>query len=268
MTRRAERSLRAEWVDRVRLPSVAEPAAGRVEQDEEWCEIEERGAWRRLRFHSYAEIFARAGLYEHLFHGLLKCCSPARVAAMLEESLRESGVDARDHRILDVGAGNGMLGEELRARGFGEIFGVDLLPEAKAAQERDRPGIYANYVIGDLAKYDDEMRARVEAFSPTILACVAALGFGDIPPRAWFNAMSAIPVGGLLAFNIRADFLDARYAFGFSELVRRMTSANVIRLESLQRYKHRLSVAGEPLWYTAIIATKLGPIPPAMLVDG
>ena len=93
------------------------------------------------------------------------------------------------------------------------------------------------------------------------------MGFGDVPPRAYFNALSAIPVGGLLAFNIRTDFLDPRYSFGFSELVRRMMQGNVIRIESMQRYRHRLAVTGEPLWYTAVIATKLDHVSRDMLVD-
>jgi predicted TPR repeat methyltransferase len=247
----------------VRLPSTAKP----LEQDEEWCELEEQGEWHRLRFHSYAEIFSQPGLYEHLFYGLLKCCSPERVGSMLETCLQESGGSPGEHRVFDLGAGNGMLGEELKRRGFTSMLGVDLLPEAKAATERDRPRVYDDYVVADLVRFDAETRARIEAFKPTCLCCVAALGFGDIPPRAWFNAMSTIPAGGLLAFNIRADFLDARYAFGFSELVRRMTGENVIRIEAMQRYKHRLSVRGEPLWYTAIVATKLEDVPQSMLVD-
>ena len=253
----------AKWSSRVRLPA----SAAELEQDEEWCEIEQDGGWRRVRFHDYADIFQRKGLYEHLFYGLLKCCSPERVASMLESVAREAGVDPRKHRILDLGAGNGMLGESLMRRGFGSVMGVDVLADAKVATDRDRPGVYADYLVADLVSFDADARERITRFAPTCLSCVAALGFGDVPPRAYFNAMSAIPVGGLLAFNIRTDFLDPRYAFGFSELVRRMMQDNVIRIESMQRYRHRLSVTGEPLWYTAVIATKLDHVSRDMLVD-
>ncbi len=256
-------ALRPDWTGRVRLP----PGSSRLEQHEEWCEIEERGEWKRLRFHSYDEFFARAGLYEYVFYELLKCVSPKRVSTMLMQCLQESAGSPGTHRVLDLGAGNGMLGEELRGRGFGEILGVDLLPAAKAATERDRPRIYSDYLVGDLVAFEADARKRIETFAPTILCCVAALGFGDIPARAWFNAMSTIPNGGLLAFNIRADFLDTRYAFGFSELIRRMTGSNVIRIEAMQRYKHRVATNGEPLWYTAIIATKLEEVPATMLVE-
>jgi SAM-dependent methyltransferase len=254
--------LRTEWSDRVRLPAVT----ARLDQDEEWCEIKEGGEWRRLRFHDYAEIFQRPGLYEHLFYGMLHCCSPERVSAMLEAVVRERGDEPSGQRILDLGAGNGMLGDALKGRSFGKVLGIDLLPEAKAATERDRPQIYDGFMVADLVAFPDETRARIAEFAPTGLACVAALGFGDIPPRAYFNAVSMVPAGGLVTFNIRTDFLDARYAFGFSELVRRMTETNVLRIEWLQRYRHRLSVRGEPLWYTALVATKLEDVPEQMLV--
>jgi predicted TPR repeat methyltransferase len=248
---------------RVRLPT----GAAALEQDEEWCEIENNGTWQRIRFHDYAAIFGHKGLYEHLFYGLLQCCSPERVASMLETVVRESGSDPASHRILDLGAGNGMLGESLLRRGFGSVMGIDLLPEAKSATERDRPRQYGDYVVADLASFEPETRERIERFAPTCLASVAALGFGDVPPTAYFNALTVVPIGGLLAFNIRTDFLDARYAFGFSELVRRMMTGDVIRIESMQRYRHRISVSGQPLWYTAVVATKLADVPAEMLVE-
>ena len=52
--------------------------------------------------------------------------------------------------MLDLGAGNGMVGEALREHGFEEITGVDITPEAGEAAERDRPGVYADYHVCDL----------------------------------------------------------------------------------------------------------------------
>ena len=73
--------------------------------------------------------------------------------------------------------------------------------------------------------------------------------------------------GGLLAFNIKEDFLDARYTHGFSELFRRMMNGKLVRVEATRRYRHRLSAAGEPIFYTAMVATKLAEIPDALLVE-
>ena len=155
--------LRSQWTDRIRLPKVE---AG-VDQHEEWCEIHERGEWRRLRFHDYAEIYRRPGLYEHLFYGMLACRSPERVSALLTEVCEESGVAPPDLRVLDLGAGNGIVGQRLRERGVEHVLGIDILPEAAAAAERDRRGVYDDYVVADLLELRPEVEARLRAFRPT-----------------------------------------------------------------------------------------------------
>ncbi|MBI1949207.1 MAG: methyltransferase [Deltaproteobacteria bacterium] len=252
----------ATWEGRVHLPRVDEP----LDQDQEWCEVQEGQGRLRLRFHDYAELYRRTGLYEHLFYGLLGCCSPERVAGMLAE-LRSDGLCTGPLRVLDLGAGNGMLGEELRKLDAEAVLGVDIIEDARVAAGRDRPGVYDDYLVDDLTNPSAATLTRLTDFRPTCLSCVAALGFGDVPPLAYFSALAHIPVGGILAFNIKSDFLDHRYTFGFSELIRRMIGEQYIRFEATRRYQHRRNVRGEPLYYTAIIATKLAEVPESLLVD-
>ncbi len=253
--------LQDQWAERCRLPRLDAD----LPQDAEWCEILEDGRWRRLRFHDYGDIYDRPGLYEHLFYGLLGCDSPRRVVDLLR-MVRHDGGMPRAFSALDLGAGNGLVGEELREAGAESIVGIDILPEAKRAAQRDRPGLYRNYLVADLTRPADDVIEELSRARPEVLTCVAALGFGDIPPLAYFNAVRFVPVGGLLAFNIKEEFLDERYTHGFSELVRRMVRDKVVRLEAQVRYRHRQSVHGEALYYTAVVATKLAEIPRAMLV--
>ncbi|HLS86199.1 MAG TPA: class I SAM-dependent methyltransferase [Burkholderiales bacterium] len=250
------------WHQRLRFPKLAEP----VSQDAECCEIREGEKWRRLRFHDYAELYERPGLYEYLFYDVLKCDSPRRVVNLLAE-VRAELCPEEPLRVVDFGAGNGMVGRELRRIGARRVVGMDILEEARAAACRDLPGVYDEYLVADMTDPPAEVAECMRALSPNVLTCVAALGFGDIPPRAWHRAASFIAPGGLLAFNIKEDFLDARYTHGFSELVRRMIGGKVARVEASRRYCHRLSVTGEPLYYTAMVVTKLAEIPESMLVD-
>ncbi len=263
VSRRREDFSMAEWKDRVRLP----PLDASVPQHEEWCEVREGDKWNRIRFHDYAAIYERPGLYEHLFYGLLKCNSPRRVVRLLSEVLAEPGGLSEPLRALDLGAGNGIVGEELRAVGATELIGIDILDEAAMAAGRDRPGLYTDYVVADLCHPSDEIKARLAEIRPNALVCVAALGFGDIPPLAYYHAASFVPKDGLLAFNIKEEFLDERFTHGFSELMRQMVREKVVRIEATRRYCHRLSAAGEPIFYTAMVATKLDEIPRSMLVD-
>lgn len=253
--------LKPRWKDRLRLP----PLEDDLPQDLEWCEVLERDRWKKLRFHDYDQIYGRPGLYEHLFYGLLECSSPRRVVSLLQAIRRDRG--AGPCSALDLGAGNGIVGEELRRAGASSVIGIDILDEAREAALRDRPQVYDDYIVDDLTRPNDDSRSRLEASKPDVLTCVAALGFGDIPPLAFYNAASAIQIGGHLAFNIKEEFLDERYTHGFSELVRRMIKEKVVRLEAWVRYRHRLSAAGLPLFYTAIVVTKLEPIPRSMVVD-
>ena len=250
------------WKNRVELPAQRQ----RLSQDSEWFKIHEDGSWRELRFHDYDQIYNRPGLYEYLFYDLLQCQSPRRVVGLLQEVCADRGTD-EPLRVIDLGAGNGMVGDELRRTGVEAVIGLDILEEARNAARRDYPHAYSDYIVADMTVPHAGIDARLRALRPNALTCVAALGFGDIPPKAYHAAASYVAPGGLLAFNIKEEFLDARYTYGFSELMRCMLNAGIVRLEATRRYRHRLAANGEAIYYTAMVATKLAEIPASMLVE-
>lgn len=227
-----------------------------VEQDEESFEVRLAGRRRQIRFHDYAEIYSWRGLYEQLFYDELKCDSPRTVCALLEEQLDSEGVDAADLRIFDVGAGNGMVGEELERIGAEYVVGVDIIGAAAEATERDRPGIYEDYLVVDLTDMPADVHEDLRERRFNCLTTVAALGFGDIPPEAFAAAFNLVEDGGHVAFTIKEDFMDHADDSGFSSMIRRAFEDGTLVLERQHRYRHRLSVTGEPLHYLAMIAGK------------
>lgn len=240
--------------------------ADRLEQNEEWCEAMIEGEWRTIRFHDYGSIFAVPGLYEALFYERLKCCSPARVVGLLSDVLSDSPQSGSDLRALDVGAGNGLVGHELRCLGAPLVIGVDLLPEARAAALRDRPGVYDDYLVADLTTLDEAQRLQLEQLRLNCMTCVAALGFGDIPTQAFLAAYDLIETSGWLAFNLRDNFLDESVdSTGFAGLIRRMRREGVIQVQAYRRYQHRLAASGAPLHYIAMVALKQAPVPTGWL---
>jgi SAM-dependent methyltransferase len=244
----------------VRFPSDDEAAAS---QDTEWCEVVVDGETHTIRFHDYHEIYDIPGLYERIFHDHLKCSSPEVVIGLLQEQLEAAGVDPASLSALDVGAGNGLVGEQLQRLGVPSIVGVDIIPEAARAAERDRPGRYADYVVCDLTALDDDERARVSAGTPNCMTTVAALGFDDIPPRAFAEGYNLVQEGAWVAFNLKADFLERVDETGFRGLIRRMVREDVFELAADRRYIHRLSTAGEPLEYVALVGRKCADVPDA-----
>jgi SAM-dependent methyltransferase len=233
-----------------------------LDQDEEWCEIETHGERRRIRLHDYAAIYDVPGLYEQLFAERLQCSSPEVVCDLLGEQLELAGADAATMSVLDFGAGNGMIGELLSERtGFGTIVGVDLLPEARAAALRDRPGVYDDYRVLDLTAPHPVERVMLERRRFDGLVCVAALGFGDVPQLAFAQAFNLVASPGWLAFNLRDKLLEEQRPDSFGGLIERMLSEGVIEERASRQYTHRVSIAGEPLEYVAMVATKLRDIP-------
>ena len=246
---------------------VPDSAAGEaVAQDEEWFDVSVDGEQRRIRFHDYGAIYDVPGLYEHLFYDQLECRSPETVVGLLKRELDRSRTDPASLTALDLGAGNGIVGEALRAIGVRSIVGVDLLPEAAAAAQRDRPGIYEDYLVADLTQLSADERERLTKPRFNCLISVAALGFDDIPPEALATAYDEVQPGGWIALTIKEDFLTTDDPSGFQKLIRRMLDEKLLHLRTQERYRHRLSSNGQPLYYVALIAIKDDDRPAAALL--
>jgi len=230
-----------------------------LDQDEEWCEIEMAGERRRIRFHDYAAIYAVPGLYERLFAERLDCDSPRVVTELLGQELRSAKVNTAPLTALDFGAGNGMVGELLAELGIGELVGADLLPAARDAAHRDRPGLYADYHALDLTQLEADDRRDLMRHDFDLMVCVAALGFGDIPPLAFAEAFNLVGSPGWIAFNIRDRFLAE--SGGFGGFIARMFDEGVLEERTRRCYTHRVSVHGAPLEYYALIAEKKADVP-------
>ena len=249
-----------------RFPIRFPEANRKLDQDEEWCEVELDGRWKRIRLHDYHEVFDVPGLYEAIFCRRLKCSSPQRVVGLLDDVLSDFVQDMEDLRVLDVGAGNGMVGHELRTAGVEAVYGVDIIPEARSAALRDRPEVYADYCISDLTNPENPDYEVLRAAELNALVVVAALGYGDIPPAAFVQACNLIEEDGWLAFNIKETFLDEdEDDTGFCALIRRLCKEGHIQIQAYRRYQHRLSLGGQPLHYIAMVARKLRSIPMSVL---
>ena len=94
---------------------------------------------------------------------------------------------------------------------------------------------------------------------------VAALGFGDIPVRVFAEAFHLVDDGGWVAFNIKETFLDDRDTSGFSVFIKTLILSEYLDIYHMERYRHRLSIDGQPLYYFAVACRKSCPIPLEML---
>ncbi|MBO0874515.1 MAG: class I SAM-dependent methyltransferase [Pseudonocardia sp.] len=237
---------------RIALP---EPSRS-YDQDAEWFVIERDREWREIRFHDYADIFSVPGLYEQLFYDVLKCDSPRFMCDFLRVELDRAGEDPGTLRVFDLGAGNGIMGERLRELGVAFVVGADILPEAASAAARDRPGTYRDYHVLDLTVLTPAQREMLSEYEFNALTCVAALGFGDIPPACFRAAFNLLADDGWVALTIKEGFLADSDTSGFAGLLRDAIKDGSFEVVDSQVYRHRLATNGVPLHYTAMIGRK------------
>jgi predicted TPR repeat methyltransferase len=234
---------------------ISEPHA--LDQDEAWFILKEDGREHRIRFHDYDAIYDRPGLYEQLFYERLRCASPRKARDLLDKVLRDNRVEMTELRVLDLGAGNGMVGELLDAA---RVIGVDISESARRACERDRPQAYDAYYVTDLARPEPAVLAEMKNWQLDAMSCIAALGFGDIPVGAFANAYNLVRNGGWVVFNIKETFLQESDRSGFSMLVKHLLVSDTLQVHHLERYRHRISIDGRALFYYVLVGRKEGDI--------
>ncbi len=246
-------------IHNVSFPS-SDPHA--LAQDEAYFLLKEGDQELRLRFHDYDEIYKRPGLYEQLFYARLRCSSPRKATDLLAKVLENNRIEMHELRVLDLGAGNGMVGELLDAA---RVIGVDISDSARIACERDRPQAYDAYYVADMSALDAGMTEEIGGWQLDALSCIAALGFGDIPVRAFANSFNLISANGWVVFNIKETFLKETDRSGFSMLIKHLLVSDTLEVHHLERYRHRISIDGAPLFYYMFVGRKQTNIAPGVM---
>jgi SAM-dependent methyltransferase len=241
------------------------PDLNRIEQGKEYFILSQDGKQEKIRFHDYDRIYEIPGLYEHLFYERYRCNSPEVVCGLLKDQLDGLDSETRPLKVLDIGAGNGMVGEKLVDMGADEVVGVDIIEEAAQALERDRPGIYKDYFVADLTDLPPEVEQSLSEDDFNCMTVVAALGFDDIPPAAFAQGFNFVQSPGWVAFNIKEDFVCESDTSGFCRLIELIDQEGVLEICARRRYRHRFCQDGTPLYYHAVVGKKRQDIPQEML---
>ena len=227
-----------------------------LDQDEESITLVSQSRTEQIRLHDYEKLYSIPGLYEEVIYEQLQCNSPQVVCSMLKEEIEKTKQQAAGLRVLDFGAGNGIVGECLdKMIGCDAIVGVDIVEEALEATSRDRPGLYDDYYVMDLSQLDDHKEKQLVKWDFNTLVTVSALGYDHIPTRAFVNAYNMLDHDAWVAFNIRDRFLSEEDDSSFKKILHDLVGDSLAMLQK-RRYCHRLSLSGEPINYYAIVGRK------------
>lgn len=243
------------------------PKLETVEQGKEFFILEQNGHKEKITFHDYDRIYEVPGLYEYLFYERYKCNSPEVVCGLLQKYIAQDPKADGSLTALDIGAGNGMVGEQLADLGADAIVGIDIIEEAAEAVLRDRPGVYDDYHVADLTDLSPNVEHCLEEFDFNCMTVVAALGFGDIPPAAFAHGYNLVSSPAWVAFNIKEDFVCDQDQSGFCQLIGHLDNEGILDIQERVRYRHRYCQDGTPLYYYAVVGRKCEDIPLEMLND-
>lgn len=199
----------------------------------------------------YARVYATPGLYEAVVQDALVCRSPQ----VCVKALLRHCPDPAAARVLDLGAGVGVVGELLRAAGVDAICGVDSFSMARVAAQRDRPGVYDTYLVGECTESD--VSRAVERFAPTAIACAGALGSGHLPARGLARMIGLLPPGGVVALTIDPARLDVSGDEGIGAYLEAAKRTGILRRIAQAPFLHRYTVAGEPIEYHVLVLMRL-----------
>jgi SAM-dependent methyltransferase len=222
---------------------------GPPETDGEYIALSEH---ETVHLHEYNRIYAVPGLYEHVVQERLRCTSPQVAAAGFLRAAATLGLEPGSMTVLDVGAGTGLVGELVRHGGVGQVVGVDALAAARAASLRDRPGAYADYVVGDFLRAD-ELREALRPYALGGLVSAGAFGGTHATPRALRNALSVLRPGAPVAFTIDERWMDESDPDGFGAAVEQLVAGGRLTVLERTRFQHRVTTTGEPVFYQLVV---------------
>ena len=241
--------------DDIRL--IGPPAA-----DGEYFALGEHGGHEVVHLHDYRRIYAVPGLYEHVVQERLGCRSPQVAAEGFLRAATRLGMEPRSMAVLDVGSGTGLVGELVRGGGVGRVVGVDALVEGRMACLRDRPGVYADYLIGDLGSGSGAgagaLAAQLRQYALSGLISAGAFGGTHAPLAALINALAVLPAGAPVAVTIDERWMGRSDPDGFGAAIERLVERGDLVLMERERFQHRVTTTGEPIFYELVVATAGG----------
>ncbi|HAL49076.1 MAG: class I SAM-dependent methyltransferase [SAR202 cluster bacterium] len=127
---------------------------------------------------------------------------------------------SKDARVLDAGAGTGLVGRELRRLGFNDLVAIDMsegmLEEARAK------GVYGAMhlmVLGERLDFPSN------SFGGTI--CVGVLTLGHAPARSIEEFVRVTQPGGHVVFSIRPDIYESH---GFKDVQEALVASGSCKL--------------------------------------
>lgn len=231
------------------------PETNRQSDEFFWADVD--GTRQRFNIHDYATLYRVPWLYDIALYHNLVCRTPTEMSAVIDKVWHTEGVDRDSLRALELGAGSGAFGHELRGKlGIKHLEAVDICPEAAEAANRDRSGLYDAYHIDDLTNLRPETEASFRSAEFNVVAMASATGWGNHIPLAGFEkSFDLLVPGGWYIFHVKPNDPDPECIELCAWVEEKVATGKLIQKHRGSHF-HRKSSNGADIYYDVVIGLK------------
>ena len=117
------------------------------------------------------------------------------LAECLDDAIKQAFHDRQKHqiKIIDAGAGTGLMGVELDKLGYTNLHALDISP--KMLDEAKKKNVYENFICAPL---NDQRNPEIETGEFDALICVGVLVTGHVRSSAFVEMVRMVKTGEIL----------------------------------------------------------------------
>lgn len=150
---------------------------------------------------------------EHGYKGHVLCIEAFNKAMQSEGVFPGAN---KNIKILDAGAGTGIIGEMLVKQGYTNVDALDI--SQKMLDIALKKNVYKRFICAPLS---DVRIEQIQTAEYDVTLCAGTIVYGQAKPVALDECIRHVRPGGLFIFSIRADSFDPKelgYSTKFEEL--------------------------------------------------
>lgn len=231
-----------------------QPEGGKQSEENFLADVD--GETRRFNIHDYASLYAVPWLYDIALYHNLRCETPTEMAEAIKGVWDEHKVNTAGMRMLELGAGSGAFGHELRnTLKVGHLVGLDIEPLAREAALRDRKGLYNDYYVADLTALGDAKQSLLDEKYDCV-GMASATGWGNhIPVEGFEQGFQLLQPGGWFIFHVKPNDPDPE-CIALNEWVIDKVESGQLNEKYRASHFHRQSSGGGDIFYDVVLGVK------------